>query len=88
MILGSDEKRPSIIYPCDWDYKVIGSDVEKVLSAINDTVEGLKHDVRPSNLSNSGKYCSINLKVHVVTEDERNFIYSSLANHNDIIMVL
>lgn len=88
MVLGSNNKRPSINYPCEWDYKVIGSDVEKILHAIDETIDGLNYDVRPSNVSNSGKYCSLNLKVKVVTEEERDFIFSTLANHDDIIMVI
>jgi putative lipoic acid-binding regulatory protein len=88
MILGSNNKRPSIDYPCDWDYKIIGSDAEKILEAINEAIEGTEYDVRPSNISNSGKYCSLNLKVRVVTEEERDFIFSKLSNHKDVIMVI
>jgi putative lipoic acid-binding regulatory protein len=88
MIIGENGRRPRINYPCEWGYKVIGNDVEKLLSAIDEATSGLEYSVTPSNVSSSGKYYSVNVKIKVVSEEERNVIYKSLENHNDILMVM
>ncbi|MCC6255602.1 MAG: DUF493 family protein, partial [Ignavibacteriaceae bacterium] len=34
MILDSNSKKPNIDYPCDWHYKVIGTDIDEMLKVI------------------------------------------------------
>lgn len=84
----NSERKPNIDYPCDWDYKIIGSNVEGILYAIEDAAEGLKYEVSPSNISKTGKYVSINLKVKVDNEYVRDSVYSSLDSSECIIMVI
>ena len=44
MILDSS-KRPTIKYPCNWDYKVIGTNVDELIKAIEDAVEGFEFKI-------------------------------------------
>jgi putative lipoic acid-binding regulatory protein len=89
MILDSNNKqRPEIEYPCEWSYKVIGKDVDKILEAIEDASSGLKYDVTPSNISRNGNYFSLNFKIEVPSEFVRDLIYQKLGKNSHIKMVL
>ena len=89
MILDSNNKqRPEIEYPCEWSYKVIGKDVDKILEAIEDAASGLKYDVTPSNISRNGNYFSLNFKVEVPSEVVRDFIYQKLESNSNIKVIL
>jgi putative lipoic acid-binding regulatory protein len=88
MILGNDGKRPNIYYPCDWDYRIIGDNVEDMLEAVKEATSGLDYELKPSNVSKSGKYFSFNLRLKVLSEDERDAIFRNLDGHENIIMVI
>ena len=88
MILDSNSRRPEIEYPCQWSFKVIGSDVDEILSAIKDASLGLNYDVTPSNVSKNGKYYSINFSLEVPNETVRNLVYEKLEKSSGVIMVL
>jgi uncharacterized protein len=87
MILGENNERPNIEYPCEWSYKVIGSDLDNILAAIEDASSGLEYDVTPSNVSENEKYFSVNLKIKVPNEITRDIIYEKLAKHDSIRIV-
>ena len=88
MFLEDYNKRPEIQFPCEWSYKVIGSDVNNILAAIDEAVLGLAYDVTPSNVSRTGKYVSLNLKLEVPNEVVRNLIYENLTKSPDIKFIL
>ncbi|HEX2984162.1 MAG TPA: DUF493 domain-containing protein [Ignavibacteriales bacterium] len=88
LILGNDGRRPNIYYPCDWEYKIIGENVESMLEAVKDVTSGLDYDVKPSNVSKNGKYFSLNVKLKVLSEDERDEIFRNFDEHEHIIMVI
>jgi putative lipoic acid-binding regulatory protein len=86
MILDSNQ-RPEITYPCEWSYKIIGNNVNKILEAIESAVPGLKYDVTPSNISKNGNYYSLNLKLTVPNEVVRDLIYQKLDSSESIKIV-
>ena len=88
MNLDSNNKKPNIIYPCDWEYKVIGTDVDEMIKAIELITEGMKYRMSSSNVSAKGKYFSINLKVLVPSEIIRDIIFAKLKDNEFIKMVL
>ena len=88
MILGNSGKRPTINYPCEWDYRIIGKNVEEMLSAIDNAATGLDYEVKPSNVSKNGRYFSLNLKLIVFSEEERDLIFQNLEKNENIIMVI
>jgi len=88
MILDSNSKRPVIEYPTKWDYKVIGEDIDKLLKAIEETVNGLEYEVTPSNISKGGKYFSLNLTVVVLSEVMRNRVFRDLDDHPNVKIVI
>lgn len=88
MILGSDNKKPNIEYPCNWDYKIIGTDVDEMIKAIEHITEGMEYKISPSNVSSKGNYFSLNLKVFVTSEVIRDIIFSKLVANEFVKMVL
>ncbi|MCK7526484.1 MAG: DUF493 domain-containing protein [Ignavibacteriales bacterium] len=45
MLLDSNSKKPNIEYPCDWHYKVIGTDAAEMIKAIELAVEGMDYKI-------------------------------------------
>jgi putative lipoic acid-binding regulatory protein len=88
MILDSNSERPELNYPCEWIYKVIGKDVNKLIEAIEHASLELEYEVTPSNISKNENYFSLNFKVTVPSEAARDIIYQKLNNNKDVIMVL
>lgn len=88
MILDSNSKKPNIDYPCDWHYKVIGTDLDKMLQVIEHAVDGMDYNITPSNVSSKGNYFSVNLKVHVTSEVIRDIIFAELKASEFVKMVL
>lgn len=88
MILDSNSKKPNIEYPCNWDYKVIGTDVDEMIKAIELITKGMDYKVSPSNVSSKGNYFSLNLTVFVTSEVIRDIIFANLEANEFIKMVL
>ena len=86
MTLDSNQ-RPEITYPCEWSYKIIGNNIDKILEAIEIAVSGLKYDVTPSNISKNGNYYSLNLKLTVPNEVVRDLIYQKLDSSESVKIV-
>jgi len=83
-----DGQKLELEYPCSWCYKVIASEKEALQKAIKDVIDEREHKLTHSNSSKSGKFVSMNLDMLVHNEDDRNFIYQALKQHQDIKMVL
>lgn len=81
-------KKPDIQYPCPWDFKVIGPDEPAVRDAVREVLPDIDPTLTVSRKSGSGKYVSLNLTVTVTDEAHRNAIFTALANHPDITMVI
>ncbi len=88
MNLKLDSQKLEWEYPCEWGYKVIGIDQEKVRTAIEEIVGDRSSAITPSNSSKTGKYHSLSLEVGVGSEEERNEIYEALKKHPAVKMVL
>jgi Uncharacterized conserved protein len=87
MIDNRDNEEASIDYPCEWVYKVIGSDKESVHNAIASIVQDSAYQINDSNSSKTGKYLSFNVTVLVGDEAYRNKIYQAFKGHDDIKFV-
>lgn len=81
-------KRPEINYPCKWSYKVIGSNAERLLEAIDKASCGIDYDVVLSNVSKNAKYLSLNLTLEVPSEFMRKLIFQKLGESEHIKYVL
>lgn len=88
MILDSSSKRPNIIYPCNWEYKIIGTNVDEMIKAIEIIVENMEYELSSSKVSSNGNYFSLNLKVFVTSEVIRDLIFAKLEANEYVKMVL
>ncbi len=88
MISEHNIDKPDIEYPCEWDYKIIGENVDELLILIEEVTIGLVYRVTPSNISSKGKYYSLNLTVEVPNELIRNLIYEKLQSSVHVRFVL
>ena len=88
MIIGSNSNRPEIQYPTNWQYKVIGSNLDEMIAAIEEAAGNLKHEITPSNISENAKYYSVNFSVFVTSEAERDMIYKKLTSSEYIKIVM
>jgi uncharacterized protein len=77
-----------IEYPCEWIYKIIGSDEARLKAAARSIMCGKEFDCDVSRGSSKGNYVCLNLKITVASEHERVLIFSALGTHSDIKLVL
>ena len=87
MIDNRENGKASIDYPCEWVYKVIGSDKESVYGATAGIMQDSAYQIDDSNTSKTGKYLSFNVTIMVGDEACRNKIYQAFKEHDDIKFV-
>lgn len=83
-----NNKKVEILYPCEWIYKVIGSDLKQLKDAVFSIIHPKKFTIEESRESQTGKYVSLNVKVIVLNEQERTTYYTNLGKHKCIKIVL
>lgn len=89
MLLNDEnDKKPIIEYPCEWTYRIIGNNINKMVEAVENAVSGMEYDLQASNISQKGSYFSISLKVMVDNQVIRDIIYEKINNHENVKMVL
>jgi len=84
----NDMGKPIIVYPVEWPYKIIGTDLSKIETAVEEIVNDRSFVLNKSNQSAKGKYISCNVIITVNTEDEKNSFFTKLSSHKDIKIVL
>jgi putative lipoic acid-binding regulatory protein len=83
-----ENEKPSIAYPCTWQYKVIGHDQFRMQTAIGEILAELEYTLELSNTSRTGKYCSLLLTLVVASEEHRDAIFAAISGHRDVRVVL
>jgi len=88
VVINGSKKKIKISYPCEWKYKVIGKNREKIEEAIKDIMGERPHTLGFSRTSNKGSYHSYELCTLVHNEDDRTELFHQLKQHNDVKIVL
>ena len=78
--------KKEIIYPRGWSFRIIGTDKEKMLGDIALVMGERKHELKNGN--KKGKYISLNLKLTVDSEEDRNALFTALKNSDSVTMIL
>ena len=79
-------RKPVIEYPCEWEFRIIGTDPALIRNAVAAVVGEQEHSLCDSN--KKGRYLSMILELQVPSEAERNRIYRELCEYDHIRMVL
>lgn len=75
----SDLEKPTIIYPCVWDYRVIMT--TKDTSTLKKLLETYQRPFKLElkNTSKNAKFYSFNVSMEVLNEAERNEIFQKIS---------
>lgn len=84
----SDLKKPTIIYPCLWDYRVIMTTNDT--SALKDLLETYQRPFKLEfkNTSKNAKFYSFNVSMEVSSETERNEIFQKISQLEVVVHAL
>jgi uncharacterized protein len=83
-----EQDRPAITYPCEWIYKIIGTDEVSMRLAVDSIIQPETFEIHGSHTSRTGKYISLEVRLVVFTEEERHRYFQGLGRHKDIRIVL
>ncbi|MGL2757257.1 HP0495 family protein [Helicobacter pylori] len=84
----SDSEKPTIIYPCLWDYRVIMTTNDT--SALKDLLETYQRPFKLEfkNTSKNAKFYSFNVSMEVSSETERNEIFQKISQLEVVVHAL
>ncbi|MGN8490467.1 HP0495 family protein [Helicobacter pylori] len=84
----SDLEKPTIIYPCLWDYRVIMT--TKDTSVLKELLETYQRPFKLEfkNTSKNAKFYSFNVSVEVSSEAERNEIFQKISQLDGVVQTL
>ncbi|KMT68629.1 hypothetical protein AB891_05290 [Helicobacter pylori] len=84
----SDLEKPTIIYPCLWDYRVIMTTKdESVLKELLETYQR-PFKLELKNTSKNAKFYSFNVSMEVSNEAERNEIFQRISQVDGVVQTL
>ncbi|GAA8086092.1 DUF493 family protein [Helicobacter pylori] len=84
----SDSGKPTIIYPCLWDYRVIMTiKDESVLKELLETYQR-PFKLELKNTSKNAKFYSFNVSMEVSNEEERNEIFQKISQLDKVVQTL
>jgi len=85
---GNTCAKPEINYPCEWGYKIIGTDKTALQTAVFDIVGERAYTTKGGNTSSKGKFHSLNMKCQVASKEDRDKIFKAFSDHTDVKMVI
>jgi len=80
--------KPTIDYPTQWGFKIIGRDKEKLKACIKEVMGDKEHLCSVGNASRTGKFHSYNASCTVENEEERDRLFKCFQDHDDVEMVI
>lgn len=89
MILDDSCKtKPDIDYPCEWGYKIIGTDKTALEACISEVMSERRHSIKDGNRSSKGKFVSMNTQCKVESEEDRDRLFKAFSDHLAVKMVI
>ncbi len=84
----SDSGKPTIIYPCLWDYRVIMTTNDT--SALKELLETYQRPFKLEfkNTSKNARFYSFNVSMEVLDESERNEIFQKISQLDGVVQTL
>lgn len=81
-------RRPVIVYPVEWEYRVIGQDEDALRAVIDRVFAGRDHLVRPGKRSRAGRWVSVHVELVVDSEPDRDRLHALLVADAAVRMVM
>ena len=81
-------EKPNIEYPCEWGYKIIGTDRVKLEAVIFEVMGSRDYKQKGGNVSSKGKFYSLSTACQVESQADRDAIFKAFQDHKDVKMVL
>nr|WP_269089981.1 DUF493 family protein [Helicobacter pylori] len=87
-LVPSDSEKPTIIYPCLWDYRVIMTTNDT--SALKELLETYQRPFKLEfkNTSKNARFYSFNVSMEVLNEAERNEIFQKISQLDGVVQTL
>ncbi len=84
----SDSEKPTIIYPCLWDYRVIMTTNDT--STLKELLETYQRPFKLEfkNTSKNARFYSFNVSIKVSNEAERNEIFQKISQLDKVVQTL
>ncbi len=81
-------EKTHIDYPCNWSYKIIGTDEQSLIEATESIVRDKPYDIERSHTSSGGKYISMHVSVMVFSKAERLDIFAGFEKSEAVRVVI
>jgi putative lipoic acid-binding regulatory protein len=81
-------EKPKIEYPCEWGYKIIGTDKLKLEAVIFEVMGSRNYKNKGGNSSSKGKFHALSTACQVESQADRDAIFKAFQNHSDVKMVI
>ncbi len=88
MAMSDKQLAPVLVYPLEWEYRVIGSDEAAIRSAIARVMGARVHVVTPGKQSPEGRWISVHVDLVVLTEAERDQLHHELVADPSVRLVM
>ncbi len=89
MILdGNTCAKPDIEYPCEWGYKIIGTDKIALQTTIFEIMEERDYSTKEGNSSRNGKFHTLNMRCVVSSQSDRDAIFKAFSDNENVKMVI
>nr|WP_232260629.1 DUF493 family protein [Helicobacter pylori] len=87
-LVPSDSGKPTIVYPCVWDYRVImtTNDTSMLKKLLETYQRPFKLEFK--NTSKNAKFYSFNVSMEVSSESERNEIFQKISQLEVVVHAL
>lgn len=82
------QTKPDIEYPCEWGYKIIGTDKSALEACISEIMQGRRHSIKEGNRSSKGKFVSMSSQCKVKSQEDRDLIFKAFSDHSAVKMVI
>jgi len=80
--------KPEINYPCEWGYKIIGRDKERLKACVSEIMNAREFKCIDGNSSAKGTFHTLNAKCIVFSQDERDELFRCFSEHEAVKMVI
>ena len=84
----NQKQKIRLTYPCNWIYKIIGTDEKEMNSAVGELIRDRRYRISVSRSSAKAKYIALNVELTVESEAHRLVLYEELKAHPAIKVIL